>query len=213
MRTLAIAVVQQSPCCDAEATWCLRRSDPAIRLVPTGAARASPRATCRRWTHAGRRAVVHEGGGRRGAGAIDRHLWRIARETGLWLVPEVSTARPRRRLHNTALVIANRRARRQLPEAPFLAAIRHFDTRCAWSPSHGLDHGATARVGLAICYDGAFPRCLGSSPGTARKSSCNPPLRRATANGRSFLPVRTPRSTRCTLSARTDPTRTRPVSR
>ncbi|TYB41825.1 carbon-nitrogen hydrolase family protein [Actinomadura chibensis] len=89
-------------------------------------------------------------------GPLTRRLGSLARETGLWLVPGTVYERADGGgVHNTALAFS--------PGGELVAAYRKI---FPWQPVELSRPGRTfscfdipglARIGLAICYDGAFP--------------------------------------------------------
>jgi formamidase len=160
MRTLPIAAVQTSPVAgDPEATWA--RYEAQVQ----GVAATFPEV----------RLVLHPElylsavGGlleeQRGypaqvatpvPGPLTDRLGTLARETGLWLVPGSVYERGRGgELYNTSVVVG--------PDGDLAATYR----KCfPWQPFEAttpgrefvvVDLAGVARVGLAICYDGAFP--------------------------------------------------------
>jgi formamidase len=160
MRTLPIAAVQTSPvAADPEATWA--RYAAQVRAVA---------ATFREV-----RLVLHPElylsavGGlleeQRGypelvattvPGPLTDRLGTLARETGLWLVPGSVYERGRGgELYNTAVVVG--------PDGGLAATYRKcfpwqpFETTTPGKEFVVVDLDGKARVGLAICYDGAFP--------------------------------------------------------
>jgi formamidase len=88
-------------------------------------------------------------------GPLTEQLCALARETGLWLVPGSVYERQGETVRNTALVIS--------PEGELVGAYR----KCfPWQPYETSEPGTelltfdipdVGRIGLAICYDGAFP--------------------------------------------------------
>jgi formamidase len=89
-------------------------------------------------------------------GPLTQRLGEIARETGLWLVPGSLYERAADgRIHNTVVVLN--------PEGQLVARYRKV---FPWQPhEHSAPGGEfvtfeipqIGRVGLAVCYDGAFP--------------------------------------------------------
>jgi formamidase len=88
-------------------------------------------------------------------GPETERLARLARDTGLWLVPGTVYERTADGVANTALVFD--------PEGELVTRYR----KCfPWQPFEGTTPGRTletfdipgvGRIGLAICYDGTFP--------------------------------------------------------
>ena len=164
MRTLTIAVVQTKPvACDVEATWvryaaqirAIRDAFPQVQLVlhPELHLSAPGLMLQEAPSYAKEVAVAVPG-------PLTDHLGDLARETGLWLVPgSVYELGDGGAIYNTALVIA-----------PTGELITNYRKCFPWQPYEtttpgtslvtfdmDVDEGLTARVGLAICYDGAFP--------------------------------------------------------
>lgn len=89
-------------------------------------------------------------------GPLTDALGRIARDSGVWLVPgSVYELGEAGRIHNTAVVLS--------PDGELVSAYRKV---FPWQPHESCAPGAKfvtfeipdiGRVGLAICYDGSFP--------------------------------------------------------
>ncbi|MDQ1604199.1 MAG: hypothetical protein QOE01_2044 [Actinomycetota bacterium] len=160
MRPLAIAAVQTAPVSgDVEATWKkfadqvrgVRAVFPHVSLVvfPELYLAAVDQLLDETHEYAERVAVTVPGD-------LTGRLGELARETGLWLVPgSVYERGPDGKIFNSALALD--------PSGRLVASYR----KCfPWQPFEGTDPGdemvvfdipGVARVGLAICYDGAFP--------------------------------------------------------
>jgi formamidase len=89
-------------------------------------------------------------------GPLTARLGRLAAETGLWLVPGTLYERAgEHRVRNTAVVLS--------PEGELVCAYRKcfpwqpFETSEAGGELMTFDIPEVGRIGLAICYDGAFP--------------------------------------------------------
>jgi formamidase len=88
-------------------------------------------------------------------GELTDRLGKLARETGLWLVPGSVWERAPEGIYNTALVLS--------PDGELVTTYR----KCfPWQPYETsrpgrsvvtFDIGGVGRLGLAICHDGAFP--------------------------------------------------------
>jgi len=159
MRTFPIAAVQTSPVvADPDATWALYE--------------AQVKAVVATFTEV--RLVLHPelflsaAGGlldeQRGyartvatpvPGPLTDRLGALARETGLWLLPGSVYERSGAELYNTAMVIG--------PDGRLAATYRKvfpwqpYETTTPGQEFVVVDLDGEARVGLAICYDGAFP--------------------------------------------------------
>jgi formamidase len=88
-------------------------------------------------------------------GPLTDRLGRLARETGLWLIPGSLYERTKEGIYNTAVVVS--------PQGDLVTTYR----KCfPWQPYETTRPGrrmvtfeidGVGRVGLAICHDGAFP--------------------------------------------------------
>jgi formamidase len=164
MRTLAIAAVQTKPVADdTVATWvryadqihAIRQTFPQVQLVihpelhlsaPGPLLREHP-------SYADQVAVELPG-------PLTDKLAELARDTGLWLVPgSVYERGDRGAVHNTAVVVSPdgqlaARYRKCFPWQPYETTTAGTDLVVF---DMKLSDGQIARIGLAICYDGAFP--------------------------------------------------------
>ena len=164
MRTLAIAAVQTKPePGDTERTWqryagqvhAIRHMFPHVQMVihpelhlsaPDGLLAEHP-------GYSAQAAVPLPG-------PLTRQLGKLARETGLWLIPGTVYERGANgHVHNTALVVGPdgalvTRYRKCFPWQPYEQTAPGTDLVTFDLP---LSDGRSARIGLAICYDGAFP--------------------------------------------------------
>ena len=160
MRTLSIAAVQTAPVAgDPEAT--LERLAASAAMVRETA----PHAQLAVWPELHLPALSSllepSGPGSRELaveipGPLTRQLGEIAREQGLWLVPgSVFERVADGSVHNTVVVFS--------PEGELQARYRKV---FPWQPHEGSASGSEfvtfeipnlCRVGLAVCYDGAFP--------------------------------------------------------
>jgi formamidase len=159
VRTLTIAALQQAPVAlDPDATLAQFESDVrAVRdtfggvqlvLVPEVHLSAAGHVLREPDGYAERVAVDIPG-------PLTDRLGALARETGLWLVPGSLYERDGDRVRNTAVVLS--------PTGELVAVYR----KCfPWSPYEKCAPGSelmtfdipdVGRIGLAICYDGAFP--------------------------------------------------------
>jgi formamidase len=88
-------------------------------------------------------------------GPLTDRLGALARETGLWLVPGTVYERDDGAVRNTAVVLA--------PDGELVSVYRKcfpwspYETTRAGTELATFDIPEVGRVGLAICYDGAFP--------------------------------------------------------
>ncbi|MFF5282692.1 carbon-nitrogen hydrolase family protein [Streptomyces sp. NPDC013171] len=182
MRTLAIAAVQTAPVpYDTEATWhrfaervrSVRTLFPHVELVIVpelflASVGPLPAETPDGWPAEAAEPVP---------GPLTDRLAKLARETGLWLVPGTVIERAEDgRIHNTALAISPEgeiaaRYRKVFPWQPYEPAVPGDSFTVFDIPGKG-------RVGLAICYDGSFPETVrqrvvprpgtGAGPGLTR---------------------------------------------
>jgi formamidase len=164
MRILTIAAVQTEPVPgDTDATWrqyaaqvrAIRETFPHVQLVlhpelhlsaPGGLLDEAP-------DYALKAAVELPG-------PLTEQLGELARETGLWLVPgSVYERGERDTVYNTAVVLSPTgelvtRYRKCFPWQPYETTTPGTELVTFDLP---LPDGDSTRVGLAICYDGAFP--------------------------------------------------------
>lgn len=164
MRTLAIAAVQTKPIAgDIDATWAryadqihaIRETFPQVQLVVHPELHLSaPGLLLQEDPSYADQAAIDL------PGPLTDKLSELARQTGLWLVPgSVYERGVHGAVHNTAVVVA--------PDGRLAAQYR----KCfPWQPYETttpgtelvlfdmkLSDGQNTRIGLAICYDGAFP--------------------------------------------------------
>ncbi|MHA6758601.1 carbon-nitrogen hydrolase family protein [Streptacidiphilus sp. PAMC 29251] len=160
MRTLAIAALQTRPVThDLDASWqrfreqvlAVRDTFPHVQLVTVPELLLAAEAPL---------LESHDGWMEKAAvpvpGELTDELCRLARETGLWLVPGSLYERAEDgRIYNTALAVS--------PEGRIAAAYRKV---FPWQPYESCTPGSDfvvfdipdiGRIGLAICYDGSFP--------------------------------------------------------
>jgi formamidase len=88
-------------------------------------------------------------------GPLTNELGALAEETGLWLVPGSVYERDGEAIRNTAVVLS--------PDGELTTVYRKcfpwqpYETTVAGSELMTFDIPEIGRIGLAICYDGAFP--------------------------------------------------------
>jgi formamidase len=88
-------------------------------------------------------------------GPLTERLGALARETGLWLVPGSLYERDGESVRNTAVVLS--------PSGELVSVYRKcfpwspYETCAPGSELTTFDIPRVGRIGLAICYDGAFP--------------------------------------------------------
>ena len=164
MRTLVVAAVQTEPVAgDPEATWlgyarqirAVRETFPHVELVVHPELHLSAPAT-----------LLDESPGYAAKVAVDlpgpltERLADLAQETGLWLVPgSVYERGDDDGVYNTAIVLSPQgelvtRYRKCFPWQPYETTTPGTSLVTFDLP---LADGSSTRIGLAICYDGAFP--------------------------------------------------------
>ncbi|SCG65664.1 carbon-nitrogen hydrolase family protein [Micromonospora inositola] len=164
MRTLAIAAVQTKPIAgDTDATWvryadqihAIRETFPQVQLVVHPELHLSaPGLLLQEDPSYADQAAVEL------PGPLTDKLADLARQTGLWLVPgSVYERGLHGAVHNTAVVVAPdgrlaARYRKCFPWQPY-ETTTPGDDLVVFDMKLGDDR--KTRIGLAICYDGAFP--------------------------------------------------------
>ncbi|GAA1114020.1 putative amidohydrolase [Nocardiopsis composta] len=138
-------------------------------------------------------------------GEATGRLGRLARETGLWLLPgTLYEAGEDGRVYNTAPVFSPdgeiaARYRKVFPRRPFEAAAEGSEFVV-------FDIPGAARIDLAICFDGHFPETYRQPAWRGPRPWSNPPSPRpGTAPRSRSSHGPTPSSTSCTRSTSTAP--------
>jgi formamidase len=159
MRTLTLAALQTCPVtCDLDATWqrfvdqvhAVRDTFSHVELVvvPELLLTAEPPLLQARaeWMDQVAEPIP---------GPLTRRICKLAKETGLWLVPGSLYERDRNHVYNTAIAVS--------PAGEIAAQYRKV---FPWQPYEQTTPGSEfvvfdipdkGRIGLAICYDGSFP--------------------------------------------------------